>query len=371
MPLIWLTENYYPNRGGMAQSCDRITTNLRQADTPVHLIHFTNRRPAFQTQIQENGTYTAIPLVEDPAHVLQQSYQFIHQQNWHQQTSTQLVAFGGFLPILAAPIFQKWLSIPLFTCIRGNDFDQAIFAPRKRPILREALEASTKVLAVTQNKVQQINQWLQQEKAVYTPNGIDISNWKPLKSHLQFAQTWREKNVTKAQKVIGIFGHIKAKKGVDFFLKTILKSPNLSTSIHLLLIGAITPKTQQLLQESKLNYTYLPFQDRYELLKFYPTCDLIAIPSFYDGMPNVLLEAAALGIPIIASNTDGMKDVLATGKYGFLFPPNHQNACLQALHQSIKTPPQQLQEMGKSLQKHIYQNFNAQKETQNYLHAFS
>ncbi len=364
--LIWLTENYYPNRGGMAQSCDRITTHLRQAGISIHLIHFTNRRPSFQTETQENGTYTAIPLVEDPAHILQLCWQFLQQQNWQQQANTQLVAFGGFLPILAAPIFQKWLSIPLYTCIRGNDFDQAIFSPRKRPMLREAFEASTKILAVSKDKVQQINQWLQNKKAVYTPNGIE-NTWHPLQSHLQFAQNWKKKNRQDTRKVIGIFGHIKAKKGIDFFINTILQSQTLINNIHLLLIGAITANTQQLIEESTIKYHKLPFQDRYELLKYYPICDLIAIPSFYDGMPNVLLEAGSIGIPIIASRIDGMKDVLSTGNYGFLFPPNHQDACLEALHQFIKTPPKQLLEMGKNLQKHIQQNFNSQKETKNYL----
>ena len=44
----------------------------------------------------------------------------------------------------------------------------------------------------------------------------------------------------------------------------------------------------------------LPFLDRFELLPWYAACDWIAIPSFYDGLPNVLAEAAALGIPLIA-----------------------------------------------------------------------
>ena len=65
-------------------------------------------------------------------------------------------------------------------------------------------------------------------------------------------------------------------------------------------------------------HTLLPFLDRFELLTVYAACDVVALPSFYDGLPNVALEAAALGIPLLASDAGGLAD-LVDDRIGFPF----------------------------------------------------
>ncbi len=52
----------------------------------------------------------------------------------------------------------------------------------------------------------------------------------------------------------------------------------------------------------------IPWTDDIE--SFYDQIDLLAIPSRYEGVPLVLLEALARGIPVIASATDGMEEIL-------------------------------------------------------------
>jgi glycosyltransferase involved in cell wall biosynthesis len=51
---------------------------------------------------------------------------------------------------------------------------------------------------------------------------------------------------------------------------------------------------------------------------FLPCCDVVLMPSRIDGRPNVLLEALAMGIPVIATAIGGIPEVLAEGKVGFL-----------------------------------------------------
>ena len=46
------------------------------------------------------------------------------------QTLTHVVAFGGFVPLLAAPTYAAWLNVPLVTLLRGNDFDLGLFDAR-------------------------------------------------------------------------------------------------------------------------------------------------------------------------------------------------------------------------------------------------
>ena len=98
MEILWLTENYLPNRGGMAQSCDRIVRSLRAKGIKIHLVHFTNRAKAFHTEEKLGGTYTAIPVFPDIAHTLNRGLNFL--TNPELTAETVIIRGFGSLAIL-------------------------------------------------------------------------------------------------------------------------------------------------------------------------------------------------------------------------------------------------------------------------------
>jgi glycogen(starch) synthase len=364
LSLLWLTENYFPNRGGMAQSCDRITHNLRQAGANVHILHFGSRKSAASQNQVSQGSYLAVPFDDSPEHSLNIAWLMLQDKA---ETYTHVVAFGGFTPIFAAPLFAQWLGLPLITLLRGNDFDAAIFSPKRRDILLYALANSTAVCSVSQDKIDKIRPLLPNINLHYTPNGIDLDDWQPLPSDQRRANAWRSQNVAHHKRVIGLFGLLKAKKGIDFFLQA-LHAAQAQDKIHLLITGEISDEhIIDTLQNSGFSYSLLPFLDRYELLAYYPACDAVAIPSFYDGMPNVLLEAGSLAIPFIAADVAGMHDFIEDGKDGFLFRATNIRHAQQAIRRFCDATPTQLQDMGKSCQQKIQLHYTQQQETNRYL----
>jgi glycosyltransferase involved in cell wall biosynthesis len=67
--------------------------------------------------------------------------------------------------------------------------------------------------------------------------------------------------------------------------------------------------------------------------------DLFALPSRYEGFPNVLAEAMAAGIPTVASNCDfGPSDMIENGTSGSLVPPNDENALAAELARLMGEP---------------------------------
>jgi glycogen(starch) synthase len=359
--ILWLTENYPPQRGGMAQSCDRIVDGLRKNGYYIDVLHFCNRGQAFQTIQQLQGSYTSLPVDESESHTLNVAWNFVQHQS-----AKALVCFGGYLPVLAAPVFSKWLSLPLITLLRGNDFDSAIFTPRKRDLLRDAILASQHVCVVSSDKVEKIEKLFPGPIISYIPNGIDVSQWQVTPSEAHFAKTWKSENVFN-KICIGLFGQLKAKKGVDFFVKS-LAGLSLKTQAHLLLVGELSEEVLELVSQSTISYSHFPFMDRYELIKYYLCCDAVAIPSHYDGMPNVLLEAGALGIPILASRTGGMQDVLTESK--LLFEPGHAESCKTAIHYFFDADESQRAAWGLALKTQIENNFNHSLETKRYEKVF-
>ena len=123
------------------------------------------------------------------------------------------------------------------------------------------------------------------------------------------------------------------------------------------------------LAEHELEHTALPFLDRYELLPWYAACDFIAIPSFYDGLPNVLVEAAALGVPLIASRVDGMADVLTDGETAFLFDPGDEPRAAWALQRAARLEPAEHERMASACRELARTTLDSGREIAGYVEA--
>ena len=163
-----------------------------------------------------------------------------------------------------------------------------------------------------------------------------------------------------------MFGHIKRKKGGDYFTQALIQS-GLIEQAHLLMVGDMEPELHSSLSTTPhLNYTHIPFADRYELLPYYLACDYVCIPSYYDGMPNVMLESAALGIPLLASRAGGMADVLRDGYHGFVFEPGHIESCVKALKRAFGTGPQERETLANECHRLIADHLTADIELNRY-----
>lgn len=368
MKILWLTENYPPNRGGMAQSCDRIVFNLRKNSVEIHLLHLTQHSPQIKINISQLGKNILFPIDVDLAHSFNCLYNFL--ETYHQQEKfTHLVAFGGYAATFFAPFLSKLLEVPLVTLLRGNDFDAGLFSPRRKQIVEDCLLASSYICCVSKDKEKKINILYPNLRTAYTPNGIDSEQWQALPQDLQHATNWRKTHTQKHTKVLGLFGHLKEKKGALFLLESILKA-DLQDKIHLLIVGEIQKEMAEFLQaESSLRYTHYEFVERYALLGYYPACDAVAIPSFYDGMPNVLLEAMALGVPVFASKIAGMADVL-NEDLAFLFEVGNTESCVENLKNFVEAPQESLQIMGQNSSRLVKNHYTEAQEAARYKEVF-
>jgi glycosyltransferase involved in cell wall biosynthesis len=66
--------------------------------------------------------------------------------------------------------------------------------------------------------------------------------------------------------------------------------------------------------------------------------DLLAIPSKNEGVPNVLLEAFASGLPVVASRVGGIPEILDQEFLGRMVPPDDLTAFVAALDQQLAAP---------------------------------
>jgi len=341
--LLLLTENYPPDRGGMSESCDRIVRGLRRAGIAVEVVHF-DRRTA------------------DPAHAINLEWNRLEAKDALGDI-THVVAFGGTLPLLAAPVFAAWIGRPLVTLLRGNELDAGLFEVRRRPILEDAIRRSAVVCTVTASQAEKVSALFGACPHVIV-NGIDFDLWQATDGDRARGARWRAENVAPGRRVLGLFGHLKSKKGVPFFVQALVRS-GLADRFHLLLVGEIEEPAIE------TAHSLLPSRDRFELLPFYTACDFVVLPSHYDGFPNVLIEAMALGTPLLASSVGGMRDVLTDGENAFLFAPGDEHACIDAIVRAAAAGDDQLRRMGASAAAVARHRCDAAAETRRYLEVLT
>jgi glycosyltransferase involved in cell wall biosynthesis len=75
--------------------------------------------------------------------------------------------------------------------------------------------------------------------------------------------------------------------------------------------------------------------------------DVMVLPSWREGFPNVVLEAAATGIPVITTESTGSRDSVVPEVTGFLIPPGYPDAITEAVLKLLRDPARRLR-MGRA-----------------------
>jgi glycosyltransferase involved in cell wall biosynthesis len=75
-----------------------------------------------------------------------------------------------------------------------------------------------------------------------------------------------------------------------------------------------------------------------EIPRLMASARALVVPSIYEGMPLVILEAMAAGLPVVASSVSGIPEVVEDGESGWLVPPEDVEALVEALEEALADP---------------------------------
>ena len=81
--------------------------------------------------------------------------------------------------------------------------------------------------------------------------------------------------------------------------------------------------------------------------KIISSCKIYVLPSYREGMPRSVLEAMAIGRPILTTDTPGCRETVINGKNGLLVPPKNSKSLANAMIQVLNTNEDTIQKMGK------------------------
>jgi glycosyltransferase involved in cell wall biosynthesis len=84
-----------------------------------------------------------------------------------------------------------------------------------------------------------------------------------------------------------------------------------------------------------------------EVIARYQDSDALCVPSFAEGLPVVLMEAMALGLPVVTTRISGIAELVEDGTSGFVVPPGRIDLMADALSR-LATDPRHRLEMGRA-----------------------
>lgn len=153
-------------------------------------------------------------------------------------------------------------------------------------------------------------------------------------------------------------GRIVKIKGIDELLEAIGILNSKYNDLIFEMVGdcdsAYQEKIEKLHNEKQLIY-YGVRMNPHEYMK---KAQAVIMPSYSEGMSNVLLEASACGRPILASNVQGCREIVIENVTGFSFESHSVNGIVKAVEKFRNLSKEQREQMGIEGRKHVENNFS-------------
>lgn len=174
-------------------------------------------------------------------------------------------------------------------------------------------------------------------------NGVDSSNrFNPDRFDEQYVQSKKtELGIPDVEIVIGFIGRIVRDKGIEELTVAWKSIRESSTNARLVMVGPIEPQDPV----SPETLSYLQSDERVTMVDWvddtsaiYPILDMLVLPTYREGFPNVPLEAASMGMPVVATRVPGCIDAVEDGVTGTLVPVRDAFALVDAIQMYLDDP---------------------------------
>ncbi len=231
-------------------------------------------------------------------------------------------------------------------------------------------------------------------KSVKIPNGVDTGRFHPLEKK-EKAELCKNLGFSPQDKIVLYVGTIRREKGIDLLLdawdRVLVEVPQ----ALLVMVGPLCPicpklkvgdkefvdyirpkigffvqgKEVHLLQNKKNRIQLLGVMDGVE--RYYQVADLFAFPSRREGMPNVVMEAMASGVPVVANDIEEITgELIQNEREGTIVCNESSEAFAAAIIGLLNHPDRRLQ-IAVTARKKVEENFSALQFIERYSKLFN
>lgn len=166
-------------------------------------------------------------------------------------------------------------------------------------------------------------------------NGIDMSHFNRTEEVIAKASSIRKPGAF----TFVFIGRMVKDKGINELIESFNKITKVREDVRLLLLGKfedeldpVLPTTKEIINNNKL-IDFVGYQT--DVRPYLVASDVLILPSYREGFPNVVLQAGAMGIPCIVTDINGCNEAIINGENGIIIPKQNSNALYEAMDHLI------------------------------------
>jgi glycosyltransferase involved in cell wall biosynthesis len=187
-------------------------------------------------------------------------------------------------------------------------------------------------------------------------NGVNVERFSPGASVVK-----TELGLRRESTVIGFVGRLTRDKGVPELIEAFEAILKFEPEAHLLLVGwfdasedALSPELRVRIEcHRRIHCTGYVV----DTAPWYRAMDMLVLPTWREGFPNVVLEAAATGIPVITTECTGSRDSVVPEVTGLLIPPGYSEAIVESVIKLLHDPARR-RRMGQAARAWVTEHFS-------------
>jgi glycosyltransferase involved in cell wall biosynthesis len=175
-------------------------------------------------------------------------------------------------------------------------------------------------------------------RCVLLENGIDVAEYTRT---MPASHAKQQLGLNSGRPLVGAVGRLSPEKGFDVLIDAVTALHRTGLEVDLAIAGDGDAR-----DDLERRIAAQPHPDRFHLLgflqelqPFYQALDVFALSSIREGLPNVLLEAMALEVPVVATAIAGIPRLIEHEHNGLLVPPQDMAALSTALSQLLRDGP--------------------------------
>ncbi|MFX0197534.1 MAG: glycosyltransferase family 4 protein, partial [Candidatus Hodarchaeota archaeon] len=205
------------------------------------------------------------------------------------------------------------------------------------------------------------------QKTMTIQYGVDTGKFYPIRG-----RTIRDElGISKEARVLGTVARFTEQKGHQYLIDAAPKIVSAFPDVYFVFVGdgplrsELHFKVHQLGLDSQV--LFLGFRsDVRDLLNAF---DVFVLPSLYEGLPNVVLEAMACGKPVIATEVDGTPEAVVQGETGILVPTQDSEALANAIIELLGDR-RKVEEMGRRGRERVEMKFSLDSEINKFVELY-
>lgn len=222
------------------------------------------------------------------------------------------------------------------------------------------LEAYDRVVLLYSNLAEQARELgISSHKIATIPNGIDTNEIYHFRKSIDFASTRRKYGIKEDERVILFIGRLVSVKRIHILIAVIKKLVQRGYKVRALIVGdgPLRSQLESLASPLRDNIAFtgpLFGKEKYEC---YSAADLFMLPSQSEGLPTVLLESSAMGLPAVATNVNGIPDIIVHNETGFLVN-KYDLKSFEKYTETLIENEDLTKRMGEKAREHVKDNFS-------------